>query len=163
MARTLVWLLALSVGLSACGDGQEGSVASTQTTRPPDGSSTVASVTVTSTTPTSSTVPEATGDLDDLDDRSREIVEAALADLAERLDVGTTDIEVVSFEFVTWNDGSLGCPQPGEMYTQALVEGSRTVLEHDGVTYDYHAGADDQPFLCESPSIGSLPTTAPER
>lgn len=30
---------------------------------------------------------------------------------------------LVRAEFVTWSDGSLDCPQPGMMYTMALVEG----------------------------------------
>lgn len=74
----------------------------------------------------------------------------ARADLSTRLAVEESSIETVSTQQVTWSDGSLGCPQPGEFYTQALVEGSRIILEHDGRFYDYHAGADDEPFLCES-------------
>lgn len=76
------------------------------------------------------------------------VVEQARADLAAHIDVEETSIEVVSAEPVTWSDGSLGCPEPGKFYTQALVEGSRVVLEHDETRYDYHAGADGEPFLC---------------
>jgi hypothetical protein len=77
-------------------------------------------------------------------------VEKAVNDLASRLDATADEIEVERLEEVTWSDGSLGCPEPGMVYTQALVEGSRVVLEHEGRFYDYHAGADDNPFLCES-------------
>jgi hypothetical protein len=28
-----------------------------------------------------------------------------------------------------WNDGSLGCPEPGMMYTQALVNGYWLIIE----------------------------------
>lgn len=79
------------------------------------------------------------------------VVEQSRADLAARLDVEASSIEVAATERVTWRDGSLGCPQPGMMYTQALVEGTRVVLEHDARIYDYHAGADDESFLCENP------------
>lgn len=41
---------------------------------------------------------------------------------------------------VTWSDGSLGCPQPDEVYTQALVDGYWVVLTHEGATFDYRAG-----------------------
>lgn len=78
------------------------------------------------------------------------VVEQSRADLAVRLDVEESSIGVTSVGAVTWSDGSLGCPQPGMMYTQALVDGNRVVLEHDDRFYDYHAGADDEPFLCES-------------
>ena len=67
-----------------------------------------------------------------------------------RLGVDPGELEVVSVEEVTWPDGSLGCPEPGMSYTQALVEGSKVVLGHDGRVYVYHAGDDDQPFLCPS-------------
>ncbi|MFQ5522465.1 MAG: hypothetical protein ACE5F5_02660 [Acidimicrobiia bacterium] len=77
------------------------------------------------------------------------VVELARADLAERLGLEESAIEVVLAELVTWSDGSLGCPQPGMMYTQALVEGSRVVLQVEGRFYDYHAGTDGEPFLCE--------------
>jgi hypothetical protein len=85
------------------------------------------------------------------------VVDAALTDLSQRLGIVENQVEVRSFARVTWSDGSLGCPKPGEVYTQALVEGSRVILAHDGDTYDYHAGSDDEPFLCEKPNISSGP------
>lgn len=84
-------------------------------------------------------------------------MEAAITDLAGRLGVGPGEIEVVSVETVTWSDGSLGCPEPGKMYTQALVDGHRVVLSHEGTDYDYHAGEDGDPFLCDRPSLTSPP------
>ncbi|HEU5112976.1 MAG TPA: hypothetical protein VFU96_06620 [Acidimicrobiia bacterium] len=78
------------------------------------------------------------------------IVAPAREDLARRLRVDPEDLEVVSVEEVTWPDGSLGCPEPGMAYTEALVEGSKVVLGYDERVYVYHAGDDDQPFLCPS-------------
>jgi len=75
----------------------------------------------------------------------------ATADLARRLDVDPADVEVVSAELVTWRDGSLGCPQPGMVYTQALVDGTRVVLEVAGRRYEYHSGGARGPFLCDHP------------
>ena len=51
--------------------------------------------------------------------------DAALTDAASRTGIKRTELEVLSAEAVTWSDGSLGCPQPGMMYTQALVPGFR--------------------------------------
>lgn len=75
----------------------------------------------------------------------------AKADLAKRLNIPESEIEVVSEAPVTWNDGSLGCPKPDMMYTQAIVEGTKIVLSAKNNSYDYHAGSDDNPFLCEKP------------
>jgi hypothetical protein len=72
-----------------------------------------------------------------------------LDDLAAQASVQREAIQVVRAEAVVWNDGSLGCPQPGLMYTQALVEGYRVVLEVDGESYAYHANDRGRFFLCE--------------
>jgi hypothetical protein len=75
--------------------------------------------------------------------------------LASVMDVAATeagvapaDVTVVSAEPVTWGDGSLGCPQPGVMYTQALVDGYRVVVEAGGEQLDYRVG-NGQVRLCE--------------
>lgn len=78
-------------------------------------------------------------------------VEQAKADLAARLGVQPGEVRLVSSEEVTWPDGSLGCPQPGMRYTQALVNGSRIVLEAGGKRYHYHSGGRRGPFLCTNP------------
>jgi len=75
----------------------------------------------------------------------------AKADLAKRLGVEAAQVTVVSSSEVTWPDGSLGCPEPGMHYTQALVPGSRIILEAAGKQYHYHSGGTRAPFLCENP------------
>ena len=46
-----------------------------------------------------------------------------LADAERRSGVDSGRIRVVQSESVTWRDGSLGCPEPGRLYTQALIRG----------------------------------------
>ncbi len=46
---------------------------------------------------------------------------------------------VIAADEVTWGDGSLGCPQPGQAATQALVPGWRLVLRDGPRTLSYHA------------------------
>ena len=75
----------------------------------------------------------------------------AKADLVKRLGVDAAQVSVVSSAEVMWRDGSLGCPEPGMHYTQALVNGSRIVLESGGKQYHYHSGPSRPPFLCENP------------
>jgi len=77
-----------------------------------------------------------------------EMIEAALEDAANRSTTAPADIKVISEEAVTWPDGSLGCPKPGMMYTQALVAGYRIVLQADGQTLNYHAMSRGRPLFC---------------
>ncbi len=76
-------------------------------------------------------------------------VTQAKEDLAKRLSVNPNDIELVSFQTVTWPNGSLGCPQPGMLYTQALVEGYLIRLGASGRVYEYHGPRAGAPFLCD--------------
>ena len=75
---------------------------------------------------------------------------AIRADLTKR-GVASDQVRVVSAQSVTFNDGSLGCPAPGQQYTQAQVEGVRVVVEAGGREYDYRFGATDNAKLCENP------------
>lgn len=81
----------------------------------------------------------------------RDEVKAAISAEAERRDVSEDDVSVTGFAEVTWTDGSLGCPQPGMHYTQALVDGEQLILEVDGQRASYHAGRDGQFRYCADP------------
>lgn len=85
-------------------------------------------------------------------------MEAIRQDLTVR-GVDTGQLAVVSAESVTFNDGSLGCPQPGVQYTQAQVNGMRVVVQAGGRTYDYRFGASDTPMLCEQPGPRATEST----
>lgn len=74
----------------------------------------------------------------------------AMADLADRMDTPLSDIVLVSQEEVMWRDGSLGCPQPGFSYTQALVDGYKVTLQIGSIEYAYHGRAGHDPFLCQN-------------
>ena len=73
------------------------------------------------------------------------VVQATRADAEQR---AGAQAAVRSIDSVTWRDGSLGCPQPGRLYTQALVPGYRIRIEAGGQVLDYHAGRSGQPVLC---------------
>ena len=75
---------------------------------------------------------------------------AIVDDLSQRLGEPVVDPTVISAVAKTWNDGSLGCPKPGELYTQALVEGFQVVLEVDGEQFDYRIGGGADVRLCEA-------------
>jgi hypothetical protein len=72
-------------------------------------------------------------------------VDAALEELGG-------DARVVEARPVTWSDGALGCPEPGMMYTQALVDGYRIILETgDGERVFFHGEDGQPPFRCDAP------------
>jgi hypothetical protein len=77
------------------------------------------------------------------------LLDTLKSDLATRTGVAVDAILFVSAEFVIWNDGSLGCPEPGVSYIQILIEGYRVILSADGTNYDYRTGRGDEFILCE--------------
>ena len=74
--------------------------------------------------------------------------ECARADLAERLQVPLDKVVIVEQIEKTWPDSSIGCPQPGMVYRQVLVNGSHMVLEVAGRRYNYHAASSRVYFYC---------------
>lgn len=86
---------------------------------------------------------------------ARPEVTAAIAAEAERTGVPDADVAVVGYSEVTWRDGSLGCPQPGMAYTQALVPGDLLVLEVDGRRASYHAARGATFAYCANPVLPS--------
>ena len=84
-------------------------------------------------------------------DISQEMLDELLTQAAGDTGVPENEIMVVTAESVTWSDGSLGCPEPGMGYTQALVPGYRVVLDVAGEEIHYHAGSDGEFFACDNP------------
>jgi hypothetical protein len=78
----------------------------------------------------------------------RDLFNAIVTDAAARAGVQPAAFTVIAASAVTWSDGSLGCPEPGMMYTQALVPGYRVILDSAGIEYDYHADQHGHFSLC---------------
>ena len=74
-----------------------------------------------------------------------------LAQAADRAGVDASEARIVTAEAVTWSDGSLGCPEPGMAYTQALVPGYRVVVEVEGVERHFHASESGDFRACDDP------------
>jgi len=90
------------------------------------------------------------------------MAESAIEDARRRVSgVLAEEFRIVAAEAVTWADGSLGCPEPGMMYTQALVPGYRIIVQAGSETMEYHAGRAGAPKFCppgqaEPPSAGVI-------
>ena len=76
------------------------------------------------------------------------VTDAVLSDAAQRTGRKKADLVVESAEAVTWADGSLGCPEPGAMYTMALVPGYRIRIRAGDRVLDYHASLRGFFVLC---------------
>lgn len=81
----------------------------------------------------------------------RDVLDPVVADAAERVGVDPAAVTVVSATAVEWTDGSLGCPQPGMGYTQALVSGFQIIVQAGGRTLDYRVRGPGDFRLCERP------------
>lgn len=78
------------------------------------------------------------------------IFDSILADLLVVSAADSAEVTVVKNEAVTWSDGSLGCPQPDVMYTQALVEGYQVIFSIGDTLYDYHISDSGNFVLCDN-------------
>lgn len=82
------------------------------------------------------------------------VIDAALDDAAARMGRPRTELRVITAEAVTWPDGSLGCPEEGRGYTDALVRGFRVRIGTSAKDWiEYHAGMDGKPFHCPSERV----------
>jgi hypothetical protein len=78
-----------------------------------------------------------------------EVLAELVADAAERTGIDPDAVEVLQAVTVTWNDGSLGCPERGMTYTMALVDGYHVILAADGEEFDYRVTGQGGFRLCE--------------
>jgi hypothetical protein len=81
------------------------------------------------------------------------MLDVARDDAATRASIDRAKITVVSAAAVTWSDGSAGCPEPGMMYTQALVPGYRIVLQAGDQVLNYHATRSGSPRYCPADRV----------
>ena len=80
-----------------------------------------------------------------------DLLDAILADAARHSGAPAESLEVATAAAVTWNDGSLGCPEPGMFYTQALVDGYQVIIDTGEEELDYRVGSGGSFRLCEDP------------
>lgn len=139
--RSAALLAVTALLVTGCGSGidgtddVDGADAPPPAQAPSDGSGTGAGVDGTGG------VPDGLGDA----------VAVAVSDAAGVAGVTESAVVVLLAEFVTWPDGSLGCPEPDMAYTQALVDGYRIELEVAGGVVAYHGALGSPPFRCRAP------------
>ena len=85
------------------------------------------------------------------------ILECVLKEAAALANVAPEQLVILRAESVIWNDGSLGCPDPGMLYTQAQVNGYWVVIDAAGRKYDFRVGSRGNFRLCP-PGRGHPPS-----
>src|SRR5579859_4237539 len=128
MRRGFMWLVVTGTLVScACASGGGGQLPTTPAA--PQPSPALAS-------PVASVLP---GSLSNPDPQPS--VDAALRDAAGHLGVPPTDLRVDQVDARQWGDASLGCPQPGQMYSQIVTPGFAIVISGAGKQLEYHSDA----------------------
>ena len=80
----------------------------------------------------------------------REVRRAVVTDAAKRFHVAESAVVLARAEQLTWSDGSLGCPEPGRMYTQMLVAGFRVVAITSAGELTYHTDSRGYAVSCRA-------------
>jgi hypothetical protein len=110
----------------------------------------------------------------------REVRRTVVADAAKRFRVAESSVVLTRAERVTWNDGAMGCAEPGRSYTQALLPGYRIIAKTTGGELVYHTDSRGSAVNCSAkpmvpladpadsrkasePRTGPPPRTAPDR
>lgn len=90
-----------------------------------------------------------------------DVQEAMRKDLAQRLGQPLDQVSLRTFREVTWPDGCIGISRPGQLCTQALVDGFLAILAGpDGKEYRYHGVRDN--FVAASFAGGTITEPLPE-
>jgi hypothetical protein len=90
----------------------------------------------------------------------REVRHAVVIDAAKRFNVAENAVVLTRAEQITWPDGSLGCPQPGRMYTQMLVQGFRVAAKTAVGELTYHTDGRGNVVSCAAGMPGQRPADA---
>ena len=86
-------------------------------------------------------------------------MERVIADASTRSHVDPDAMVVLRSESLVFSDGSLGCPKPDVVYTQAPIPGYRVVLRAGEQTLDYRITKRGYLILCEQ-SVPVRPPTS---
>jgi hypothetical protein len=93
----------------------------------------------------------------------RAVRQAVVVDAARRFGVAEDAVVLASAEQITWSDGSLGCPQPGRNYTQALVPGYRVTATTVAGRMLYHTDTRGNVVTCGLPVPAATQTNYPRK
>jgi hypothetical protein len=101
------------------------------------------------TTPSETPAPTSTPQMSRVESQVPEaILDRILIETARLANVRREQLVIVRAEAVVWNDGSLGCPEPGMEYAQALINGYWVLIKAAGQTFDFRVGGGGSFRVC---------------
>jgi hypothetical protein len=145
--KTLAGLLPIAL-LTACAATSASPSSSERTTGSPESTVPSSERTIPSPEPIPSDAARPSAGSDGL---PTGMLDDVIALAEEETGIDRSEIEVILAEPVTWSDGSIGCPEEGMAYTQALVPGYRVILDIAGEELAFHAPESGEFFPCASP------------
>ncbi|MBV9324628.1 MAG: hypothetical protein JO352_12660 [Chloroflexi bacterium] len=98
--------------------------------------------------PVASTTTPAPGASPVVSPESAAVVDAAVTDAASHLGVSRDTLHVDQVEPRQWPDSSLGCPQPGQLYSQIVTPGFLIVISSGAHQLEYHSDDRTRVTLC---------------
>ena len=156
-------LALLLITLTACGGAAPGTGNGTDSTgagtSAPAASAPASEVQPSTTAAEASPAGSASGKLPaDNAGNSATLETRASSALAAHLNKTAADLTLVQKEATEWSDGSLGCPRPDMMYTQAIVPGYKLTYSDGANTYDVHTDeTGTQAVWCENGQPQEIP------
>lgn len=81
--------------------------------------------------------------------QEQQAVTAAQQALAEATNTPIEEMQLASVTAREWPDSSLGCPQPGMMYTQVITPGYLVILEAGGRQHNVHTDTGGRAVVCQ--------------
>ncbi|HEU5135518.1 MAG TPA: hypothetical protein VFU13_10285 [Steroidobacteraceae bacterium] len=101
------------------------------------------------------------GERVDIANVPRAVRRAVAADAARRFAVSENDVVLVNAERLTWSDGAMGCPEPGQTYTQMLVPGFRITAKTAAGQMLYHTDSRGTAVTCAASHFQTGPKQLP--
>ena len=151
LALSILFVLLLAGCGAAGAPTGEGSTTSPTTTSAPANASQPATVSAAPAAPQATAAPAGMS----LEPGSAE--EKAAQALARKLGVAVDTLRLTAKGPQEWSDGSLGCPAPGMMYTQAIVPGFKFTFSDGTKTYDVHTDESGvRAVLCQNKQPADL-------
>jgi hypothetical protein len=70
-----------------------------------------------------------------------------MAELSTEIDESPSNIELVSYEKYIFSNSSLGCPEPGKIYSQVVTPGWIIVFKASNINYEFHSNLDGSYYI----------------
>jgi hypothetical protein len=82
---------------------------------------------------------------------SDQVTKAVITEVSKQTKIPANQLKITQYSRQTWSNGCLGISKPGEICTQALVEGWRIVVSGNNRTWVYRSNRNGRILRLESP------------